>query len=106
MEKEENNTANRLREARKKAGYASAKAFADNNNLPLGTYRHHENGTRGFSIDQAIEYSKLLDVHPAWLMTGEDYSDVEHKERLSEHDIQNVANHLSNRCGSVLLICF
>ncbi len=86
----------RLKEARINAGYKSALSFAKKHNIPFTSYRNHENGHRGISIEQAIVYSKLLNIHPAWLMTGEDYSGVTHKDLLSEEDIEKVASHLAS----------
>ena len=40
-------TAKRLMEARVAAGYATAKEFADKNNIPQPTYSLHESGKRG-----------------------------------------------------------
>lgn len=87
--------ANRLREARINAGYKTITAFTTAHDIPFNSYRNHEKGLRSISIEQAQDYSKLLKVHPAWLMTGEDYNHVVHKEQLSESDIEEAAKQLA-----------
>lgn len=61
----------RLREARVAAGYEHASDFAKANDLPEGTYRHHENGTRGVKINALKKYAALMNVSLEWLLTGE-----------------------------------
>lgn len=99
MKNNNKDVALRLREARKRAGYKSARSFAAKNSLTLSSYRHHENGTRGISIDQATHYSALLGIHPAWLMTGIDYDDVTHQEHLTENDIALAASNFAPAFG-------
>lgn len=60
----------RLRKARIKAGYEHASDFARANDLPEGTYRHHENGTRGVKYGALTRYAALLKVSPNYLLTG------------------------------------
>lgn len=61
----------RLRSARRAAGFAeatdAAHAFGWNEN----TYRSHENGQRGLRRDVAERYAKRLRVSAGWLLTGE-----------------------------------
>ncbi len=59
----------RLRHARKEAGFKSASAAARANGWNEAAYRHHENGTRGYGIDQAIAYGAAFSVSPSWLLT-------------------------------------
>jgi hypothetical protein len=101
MKKNNSGIAERLKEARKNAGYVSAVVFVEKNGLSLSTYRHHENGTRGFGTNQLLEYSKMLGVHPAWLMTGENYRDVVHTELLTQNDIANAANQLTTQYQNI-----
>lgn len=58
----------RLRGARSEAGHASAAAAARAFGWNEGSYRHHENGTRGFDSDQAKAYAKAYNVSASWLM--------------------------------------
>jgi hypothetical protein len=59
----------RLRHARKAAGFKSASAAARANGWNEAAYRHHENGTRGYGIEQAIAYGEAYSVSPSWLLT-------------------------------------
>lgn len=68
--------ADRLRTARKAAGYTSAAAFAHANDIKGSTYGSHENGTRNLSIEAAKEYAGPLDVTWQWLMFGDEVSAV------------------------------
>ncbi len=67
-----NNIANRLKYARIKAGFKSARAFAHQNRIPYVTYSQHEAGKRGLSPEIIIKYSCHLRVNSAWLLTGQD----------------------------------
>jgi phage repressor protein C with HTH and peptisase S24 domain len=58
----------RLRQAREEAGYVSAAAAAREFGWNEGSYRHHENGTRGFDAEQADVYAKAYYVSTAWLL--------------------------------------
>ena len=62
--------ANRLREAREKSGYHSAKAAAEAMGVPVATYIQHENGTRGFPASKAARYARFYRVKPEWLLYG------------------------------------
>ena len=54
----------RLRELRKKAGYGSAKAFAEAIGMSENTYRSYENGTRNLYMDVAMELCDALGCSP------------------------------------------
>lgn len=58
----------RLRDARKKAGYASASAAADAFGWQTSAYIHHENGTRSFPVEAAKRYARAFRVNPGWLL--------------------------------------
>jgi len=60
----------RLKWARINAGFESASDFARHHGLGAGGYRHHENGTRPIRVHVAKIYAKLLNIDPAWLLTG------------------------------------
>lgn len=62
----------RLKTARKKSGYSSAKAAAEAMGVPVATYIQHENGSRGFPADRAERYAKFFRVAPEWLLYGKD----------------------------------
>jgi SOS-response transcriptional repressor LexA len=58
----------RLREARKSAGYDSAQSAVDAFGWNAGAYRHHENGTRNFDVEWAKRYARAFKVNPGWLL--------------------------------------
>lgn len=66
---------NRLMKARRMAGYRSARAAASALRARPATYAAHENGTRSFSVDDAIRYAELYNVSPGWMLTGEHFND-------------------------------
>ena len=62
----------RLKEARLGAGHRSAAAFARANGFNPVTYRAHESGTRGLSVEAARAYAAALGVSASWLLIGEE----------------------------------
>lgn len=58
----------RLRNARVKAGFASAAEAARQHGWGIASYRHHENGTRSVGIDQAMTYANAFEVSASWLL--------------------------------------
>lgn len=64
----------RLKEARMKAGYSSAKAAAEAMGVPVATYIQHENGHRGIPASRAARYAKFFRTSPEWLIYGKDVS--------------------------------
>lgn len=64
------NKAERLRAARIKAGYDTARAAADAMGIKPATYIHHENGTRDYKDAQAQQYARKFKVKPQWLLYG------------------------------------
>lgn len=63
--------AQRLKDARERAGFPSAAGFAKHVDVPEVTYRSHENGTRGLSIQAARRYAPALRTSWQWLMFGD-----------------------------------
>lgn len=61
--------AERLREARNAAGFPSAAAAAAARGWTPSTFTSHENGTRGFGVDEAVKYGRAFRVNPGWLLT-------------------------------------
>lgn len=61
----------RLKTARKQAGYSSASEAAKAMKIAIGTYAGHENGNRAFDIDTGKRYAKFFKVALTWLLTGE-----------------------------------
>ncbi|MBR9766002.1 MAG: helix-turn-helix transcriptional regulator [Rhodobacteraceae bacterium] len=60
----------RLREARLKAGFRSASEAARRFGWTDSAYRHHENGTRGFSAKTAERYARAYRVPVDWIVFG------------------------------------
>lgn len=61
----------RLRSARIKAGFKSARAAAMRYGWTPSTYASHENGQTQVPSDAAREYAKAFKVSAAWILTGE-----------------------------------
>lgn len=74
--------AERLRQARKAAGFRSAAEFARQHGIEEVTYRSHENGVRGIPVSAARHYGKLLATSWQWILTGE--GDPKHGPRRRE----------------------
>lgn len=66
----------RLKQARKKGSYSSAKAAAEAMGVPIATYLQHENGTRGFPASVAARYARFFRVKPEWLLYGKTSGDT------------------------------
>ena len=66
----------RLRQAREKSSYHSAKAAAEAMGVPVATYIQHENGTRGFPAAVAARYARFFRVKPEWLLYGKVATDT------------------------------
>lgn len=62
--------AERLREARVKAGYDTAKGAAEAMGVTVSTYIQHESGVRGFPAGRAARYARFFRVAPEWLLYG------------------------------------
>lgn len=59
--------------ARRVAGFRSARAAAAALGAKPATYAAHENGSRSFSVDDAIRYAEFYNVSPGWVLTGEHF---------------------------------
>lgn len=68
MEKHPVDRSERLRIARKRAGYSSASDAARQFGWGESAYRHHENGTRSYGLDLAARYGRAFKVKPGWLL--------------------------------------
>lgn len=64
------NASERLKAAREKSGYSSAKMAAEAMGVSVATYVQHENGTRGYPVAKAERYAKFFRVTPEWLLYG------------------------------------
>lgn len=61
----------RLRAARKKAGFSSAAKAAARFGWNTSTYRSHENGQTQPGADDAEKYAHAFKVEPDWIMFGD-----------------------------------
>ncbi|WP_034850953.1 LexA family transcriptional regulator [Sinorhizobium sojae] len=62
--------ADRLRQARMRAGYRFASDAANALGVVASTYRAHENGQNDFDLAEAEFYGRKFNVDPYWLMRG------------------------------------
>lgn len=60
----------RLRIARLRAGFGSAKEAAEAMGFPVSTYLGHENGSRGYPAKKAEIYARRFKVREQWLLYG------------------------------------
>ncbi len=60
----------RLKVARERAGYETAKEAAASLGVPISTYTGHENGSRGYTKNAAQRYGRKFKVAPEWLLFG------------------------------------
>jgi len=66
------NPAERLKQARKKAGFPTGSAAAEAVGVRPSTYLGHENGSRGVEADAARRYARAFRVSPEWILFGGD----------------------------------
>lgn len=62
--------AERLRIARLRAGFETAKEAAEAMGFPVSTYLAHENGSRGYPAKKAEIYARKFKVREQWLLYG------------------------------------
>lgn len=62
--------AERLRIARLRAGYSTAKDAAEAMGQKVSTYLGHENGSRGYPAKKAALYARKFKVSEQWLLYG------------------------------------
>ena len=62
--------AERLRIARLRAGFNTAKEAAEAMGFPVSTYIAHENGSRGYPAKKAFTYARKFKVREQWLLYG------------------------------------
>ena len=61
----------RLRQARKDAGFNSARKAAKQHRWKVSTYSAHENGQNDFDEEAAKQYGRAFHTSAGWLLTGE-----------------------------------
>jgi hypothetical protein len=62
--------AERLKIARLRAGFDTAKEAAESLGFPVSTYIGHENGNRGYPAKRAFTYARKFKVSEQWLLYG------------------------------------
>ncbi len=62
--------AGRLKQARENAGYPSAQAFCEANQLSYPEYFSCESGSKPIRASKAMAYAKLLNISLRWLLIG------------------------------------
>lgn len=60
----------RLQQARRQAGFSTAREAAERLGVKYDTYAQHENGIRGFPADRAETYARTFAVDVSWLLFG------------------------------------
>lgn len=105
----------RLRQARVAAGFKSASAAAREFKWGEAAYRHHENGTRGYGVEQAVQYGEAFKVSPTWLLDlglgrsdawrvplGKFYTEVSYPELTWQEGVEDLVNAAADTLG----LCF
>lgn len=82
----------RLKQARKKRGYRSGRAFALQQRMPVNTYLNHENGKRAISIERLRCYAAAFNVPLTWLISGEGPSELKDTPTSSAELLSNVVD--------------
>jgi len=77
----------RLRAARKSAGFEDAVSASRRFGWNEVTYRAHENGARGFTKASAAEYARAFKVPVQWLIFGQGEPEQE-KDLVAVYDVQ------------------
>jgi len=87
--------ADRLKSARKAAGYTTAADAARALSLSPPTYQGHENGSRGITADAARSYARAFRVTPEWILYGRNPDDAAPAEPdlVNVYDVQASAGH-------------
>lgn len=65
-----NEVCRRLKIARERSGFKSAREAAAALGVSLPTYIQHENGRRGVTVSKAALYAKKFKVSEEWLLLG------------------------------------
>ena len=84
--------AERLRIARLRAGFETAKDAADAMGFPVSTYLAHENGSRGYPAKKAEIYARKFKVREQWLLFG--VGEGPGQSGDSNAEIINILDHL------------
>jgi len=80
----------RLQQARRQAGYATATSAAEAYGWPPSTYLGHENGSRGINQDAAQRYARAFGVSWSWILGGDDVEFDELLQNLGSIPVSGV----------------
>jgi phage repressor protein C with HTH and peptisase S24 domain len=81
----------RLKEARTRAGFATAAAALQKYpRWKQSTYLAHENGQNGVPPDASIDYGRAFDVDPGWILTGVGRGPKGSKKTMQRRDSQEL----------------
>ena len=96
----------RLRNARKAAGFASASDAIEYCKWRGSTYRAHENGQNNFNAEYATKYGKAYGVSASWLLLGEgDEEKVVTKKEKSSNNMKGCSlKHCPERIQAYALL--
>lgn len=83
----------RLRWARRRRGYETARDAARAMGTKEATYGHHENGTAGFS-HVAVDYADFYRVNLIWLLAGRGSPEGTAKETYGPSPIEKIFQEL------------
>lgn len=86
----------RLKWARTKKGFGSARKAAMANGWTYSTYAAHENGQNEFGPEDAAVYGRIFGVSPGWLLTG---AGDRHAGILSAEDEKKLRWMIQELCG-------
>lgn len=84
----ESRIGDRLKAARKAAGYKTAMAFCQKFDIPKSTYSQHESNERNIKEALLEKYAESLSLNIEWLRTGEG-SPISNKNNLSAHKLDH-----------------
>ena len=87
-----NDPAERLRIARLRAGFETAKDAAEALGIAVSTYLGHENGSRGYPAKKAEVYARRFKVREQWLLYGVGEGPGDNGDQKAE--IINIIDHL------------
>lgn len=92
--------AQRLQQARKEAGFVTAKEFAEKHDIPQPTYAMHEKGTRGLRPETLRHYAELLGKSDSWFLEEENAVNTQRIEASSSGQNQEATALLLSAIGN------
>lgn len=87
--------AERLRIARLRPGFSTAKEAATALGFPVSTYLGHENGSRGYPASKAFTYARRFKVREQWLLYGVGPAPCENTGDGVTAEVADIMDHLA-----------